>query len=68
MYLFKSFIGSVVYRHRVLGGIHWGVILHLSGDRHAAVEILTKDLRVFKSNNEELFQEMATLITLDNFR
>ena len=37
-------------------------------DRHAAVDILNKDLRVFASFNEELFKEMTMLITLDNFR
>mmetsp|Transcript_11352 Transcript_11352/g.23701 ORF Transcript_11352/g.23701 Transcript_11352/m.23701 type:complete len:537 (-) Transcript_11352:1380-2990(-) len=37
-------------------------------DRHLAADILLKDLRVFKQSNEQLYQEMASLITLDDFR
>ncbi|CAH9092059.1 unnamed protein product [Cuscuta epithymum] len=37
-------------------------------DRPKAVEILTKDLKVFASFNEELFKEITHLLTLENFR
>eukprot|EP00854_Cymbomonas_tetramitiformis_P015617 gene15617-18515_t len=39
-----------------------------SGDRNLAVCILTTDLKVFRANNEELYKEMATLLTLEDFR
>lgn len=39
-----------------------------SGNRNLAVSILTTDLKVFRANNEELYKEMATLLTLDDFR
>ncbi|XP_022729897.1 topless-related protein 1-like [Durio zibethinus] len=37
-------------------------------DRAKAVDILTKDLKVFSSFNEDLFKEITQLLTLDNFR
>ncbi|KAF6138778.1 hypothetical protein GIB67_040910 [Kingdonia uniflora] len=37
-------------------------------DRSKAVDILTKDLKVFSTFNEELFKEITQLLTLDNFR
>ena len=37
-------------------------------DRHGALDILTKDLKVFESYNEEIFKEITNLITLQNFR
>ncbi|XVE53582.1 hypothetical protein DITRI_Ditri03aG0014200 [Diplodiscus trichospermus] len=37
-------------------------------DRAKAVDILTKDLKVFSSFNEDLFKEITHLLTLDNFR
>ncbi|CAM8914573.1 unnamed protein product [Rhodiola kirilowii] len=37
-------------------------------DRAKAVEILIKDLKVFSGFNEDLFKEIAQLLTLDNFR
>ncbi|XVF89353.1 hypothetical protein PTKIN_Ptkin19aG0123500 [Pterospermum kingtungense] len=37
-------------------------------DRAKAVDILSKDLKVFSSFNEDLFKEMTQLLTLDNFR
>ncbi|XP_044479711.1 protein TOPLESS-RELATED PROTEIN 2-like [Mangifera indica] len=45
--------------------------LLLSGkrqDRAKAVGILVKDLKVFASFNEDLFNEITQLLTLDNFR
>ncbi|KAL2534036.1 Topless-related protein 4 [Abeliophyllum distichum] len=38
------------------------------GDHAKAVEILTKDLKVFSTFNEGLFKEMTMLLTLKNFR
>ncbi|KAK9055103.1 hypothetical protein SSX86_026183 [Deinandra increscens subsp. villosa] len=37
-------------------------------DRAKAVEILMKDLKVFSGFNEDLFKEIALLLTLENFR
>ncbi|XP_057772828.1 LOW QUALITY PROTEIN: topless-related protein 4 [Salvia miltiorrhiza] len=37
-------------------------------DHARAVEILTKDLKVFSTFNEELFKEITLLLTLTNFR
>ncbi|KAE8731682.1 Topless-related protein 4 [Hibiscus syriacus] len=37
-------------------------------DRTKALDILTKDLKVFSSFNEDLFKEITQLLTLDNFR
>ncbi|KAM7490054.1 hypothetical protein LguiA_032975 [Lonicera macranthoides] len=37
-------------------------------DRVKALDILLKDLKVFASSNEELYEEMTRLLTLDNFR
>ena len=37
-------------------------------DRAKAVDILTKDLKVFSSFNGDLFKEITQLLTLDNFR
>lgn len=37
-------------------------------DRAKAVDILSKDLKVFSSFNEDLFKEITHLLTLDNFR
>ncbi|KAL8209389.1 hypothetical protein R6Q57_006121 [Mikania cordata] len=37
-------------------------------DRAKAVEILVKDLKVFSAFNEDLFNEITQLLTLDNFR
>lgn len=37
-------------------------------DRAKAVEILNKDLKVFKTINEDLFKEMTLLLTMGNFR
>ncbi|XVF35630.1 hypothetical protein REPUB_Repub18cG0162700 [Reevesia pubescens] len=37
-------------------------------DRAKAVDILTKDLKVFSSFNEDLYKEITHLLTLDNFR
>ncbi|KAI3463417.1 hypothetical protein Pfo_020080 [Paulownia fortunei] len=38
------------------------------GDGAKAVEILAKDLKVFSTSHEDLYKEMAMLLTLDNFR
>ncbi|KAL8042991.1 hypothetical protein ABFX02_09G089000 [Erythranthe guttata] len=38
------------------------------GDHAKAVEILRKDLKVFSTFNEDLFKEIAMLLTLQNFR
>jgi hypothetical protein len=32
------------------------------------VEILVKDLKVFSSFNDELYKEITSLLTLENFR
>lgn len=37
-------------------------------ERHKAVEILTKDLKVFSQYNNDLYKEMALIITLEDFR
>ncbi|PKI48466.1 protein TOPLESS-like isoform X2 [Punica granatum] len=37
-------------------------------DRAKAVDILTKDLKVFSTFNEDLFKEITQLLTLENFR
>ncbi|KAE8732576.1 Topless-related protein 4 [Hibiscus syriacus] len=37
-------------------------------DRAKALDILTKDLKVFSSFNGDLFKEITQLLTLDNFR
>eukprot|EP00249_Psilotum_nudum_P005525 c18966_g1_i3 orf=699-1553(-) len=37
-------------------------------DRATASEILVRDLKVFSAFNEELYNEMTHLLTLDNFR
>lgn len=37
-------------------------------DHARAVEILTKDLKVFSTFNEDLFKEITLLLTLGNFR
>ncbi|XP_031129869.1 protein TOPLESS-like isoform X2 [Ipomoea triloba] len=37
-------------------------------DRRLALDILLKDLKVFAATNEELYREMALLLTLDDFR
>lgn len=37
-------------------------------DRKTALDILLKDLKVFAPSNEELYKEMAQLLTLDDFR
>lgn len=37
-------------------------------DRAKAVEILVKDLKVFSSFNDELYKEITSLLTLENFR
>ncbi|XP_031130262.1 topless-related protein 4-like isoform X2 [Ipomoea triloba] len=37
-------------------------------DQPKALEILTKDLKVFSTFNEELFKEITLLLTLNNFR
>nr|GME14882.1 protein TPR3-like [Ipomoea batatas] len=37
-------------------------------DRGLALDILLKDLKVFAATNEELYREMALLLTLDDFR
>lgn len=37
-------------------------------DRVKALDILVKDLRVFVPSNEELYKDMAQLLTLDDFR
>lgn len=37
-------------------------------DRAKAAEILVKDLKVFKTFNDELYKEITQLLTLENFR
>lgn len=37
-------------------------------DSATAVAILVKDLKVFSGFNDELFKEIALLLTLENFR
>ncbi|XP_060208854.1 topless-related protein 1-like isoform X2 [Lycium barbarum] len=37
-------------------------------DHRTALDILWKDLKVFAESNEELYREMAQLLTLDDFR
>ncbi|XP_042472112.1 protein TOPLESS-RELATED PROTEIN 2-like [Zingiber officinale] len=37
-------------------------------DRTKAVDILMKDLKVFETYNQELFQELTMLLSLENFR
>ena len=38
------------------------------GDRHGAVDVLVKDLRIFRPHNEEVYNEMTVLLTADNIR
>ena len=38
------------------------------GDRLRALDVLVKDLRVFRTHSEDLFREMTMLLTTDNFR
>jgi len=40
----------------------------ISNDRGKAIEILTKDLKVFQSRNEEVFKELTQLLTFNNIR
>ncbi|XP_073014624.1 topless-related protein 4-like [Primulina eburnea] len=37
-------------------------------DKDAAIEILTKDLKVFQALDENLYKDMTMLLTLNNFR
>lgn len=37
-------------------------------DRHAAIDVLADELRVFRPYSEELYREMTMLLTMDNFR
>eukprot|EP00899_Mesostigma_viride_P004833 jgi/Mesvir1/14350/Mv09757-RA.1 len=37
-------------------------------DRLAALDILTKELKVFQASSDELYKEMTQLLTLNNFR
>jgi len=40
----------------------------ISNNRDKAIEILTKDLKVFRSRNEEVFKELTLLLTFNNIR
>lgn len=43
-------------------------LIFARNERLNAVEILMNDLKVFSRYNNDLFKEMALLITLDDFR